>query len=147
MMMIPNIPPLHHSVRKELFEVAIYMAELSVCDSFFVSYPSSTVAMAAIVNVMEDMSPSRLSVQHRTAFWSFVQERFGFTLDPSSTMLGAQLDSARHRLRTMYMAATSTTTPTATATATANTNANANANAVKIEPKARLENPCNEIAT
>mmetsp|Transcript_58058 Transcript_58058/g.141906 ORF Transcript_58058/g.141906 Transcript_58058/m.141906 type:complete len:554 (-) Transcript_58058:245-1906(-) len=101
------LPPLHHSIRKELFEVAIYMAELSVCDSFFVSFPTSTVAMAAIVNVMDDMPTSKLSAVHRTAFWTLVQERFGFTLDPSRTVLGAQLQAARQRLRAMYTTATS----------------------------------------
>jgi hypothetical protein len=82
------------------------MAELSVCDSFFVSFPTSTVAMAAIVNVMEDMPTSKLSTFHRTAFWTLVQERFGFTLDPSRTLLGAQLEAARQRLRAMYTTAT-----------------------------------------
>ena len=101
------LPPLHHSIRKELFEVAIYMAELSVCDSFFVSFPTSTVAMAAIVNCMDDMPTSKLSAVHRTAFWTLVQERFGFTLDPSRTVLGAQLEAARQRLRAMYTTATS----------------------------------------
>jgi Cyclin, N-terminal domain/Cyclin, C-terminal domain len=60
----------HHLVRKELFEVAIYMAELSVCDSFFVKYPASAVAMAAIINVMDDMPIDRLSTHSRDAFWA-----------------------------------------------------------------------------
>ena len=59
----------HHSVRKEIFEVAIYMAELSVCDSFFVKIPASAIALASIFNVMEDLPFHRLSHRARDVFW------------------------------------------------------------------------------
>eukprot|EP00980_Cylindrotheca_fusiformis_P003451 scaffold770_cov109-Cylindrotheca_fusiformis.AAC.18 len=88
-------PEVHHSVRKELFEVAIYMAELSVCDSTYVRYPSSTVAMAAILNVMEDLPYSRLSLAARQAFWDDVTRSTCFRES-------SKLHSARERLKSLF---------------------------------------------
>lgn len=87
----------HHSVRKELFEVAIYMAELSVCDSFFVKYPASTVAIAAIINVMEDLPLSRLSPRSRDEFWATLSHHV-------SGFHPADIAAARDRLRAMFAA-------------------------------------------
>ena len=56
------------TMRKELFELSIYMAELSVCDSYFVSIPKSIIALAALLNVMDTMPYSRLSQFTRTVF-------------------------------------------------------------------------------
>jgi hypothetical protein len=85
----------HHSVRKELFEVAIYMAELSVCDSSYVRYSSSTVAIAAILNVMEDLPYSRLSLAARQAFWNDVTHSTSFRES-------SKLQSARKRLKSLF---------------------------------------------
>lgn len=84
-----------HSVRKELFEVAIYIAELSVCDSSYVRYPWSTVAMACILNVMEDLSYTRLPLAARQAFWDEITSKTGFRET-------ARLHSARQRLRVLF---------------------------------------------
>ena len=100
----------HHSVRKELFEVAIYMAELSVCDSFFVRYPASTVAMAAIMNVMEDLPFSRISLTSRDEFWSTL------SINVKGFHTG-DIAAARDRLRAMF---TSTPTPSNSTTQSSN---------------------------
>jgi len=85
----------HHSVRKELFEVAIYLAELSVCDSFFVKYPASAVSMAAIINVMEDLPVDRLSTRSRDEFWATLTRNVkGFH--------PADIGACRDRLRSMF---------------------------------------------
>ena len=87
----------HHSVRKELFEVAIYLAELSVCDSFFVKFPASAVAMAAIINVMEDFPIDRLSTASRDDFWAMLSQHVkGFH--------PADIGACRDHLRCMFSA-------------------------------------------
>jgi hypothetical protein len=112
-----SIPPVHHAVRKELFEVAIYMAELSVCDSYFVPFPASVVAMAALSNVMDNpqiMSPTKLNEGQRLAFWNLASSHLGFCDgyhyfpddDAASLTRHYQLQAAKDRLRTMYAAAT-----------------------------------------
>jgi hypothetical protein len=96
LMLFPN--DVHHSVRKELFEVAIYMAELSVCDTYFVKFPTSTVAMAAIINVLEDLPLHRLSLRSRDAFWSDISMHIhGFQ--------PAKVELARERLKAMFVTA------------------------------------------
>jgi len=104
LMLFPN--DVHHSVRKELFEVAIYLAELSVCDSFFVKYPASSVAIAAIINVMEDIPYTRLSPRSRDEFWAILS----FNL---SGFNAAEIAAARDRLRGM-LPSTTTTSSTST---------------------------------
>ena len=88
-------PEVGHSVRKELFEVAIYIAELSVCDSSYVRYPWSTVAMACILNVMEDISYTRLPLAARQAFWNEITTKTSFRET-------SRLHSARQRLRSLF---------------------------------------------
>lgn len=92
-----------HSVRKEIFEVAIYMVELSVCDSSYVRYPWSTVAMAAILNVMEDLSYSRLSLASRQTFWNEITTKTSFQET-------SRLHSARQRLRSLFNTTVTTMT-------------------------------------
>jgi len=48
---------LKKSIRDELFEASMYLAELSVCDVFFVErqIPSSTIALASICTAMENL--------------------------------------------------------------------------------------------
>lgn len=99
----------HHSVRKEIFEVAIYMAELSVCDSFFVRIPASAIALASIFNVMEDMPYHRLSHRARDIFWR------GLYVLQSVDHVKMQM--ARDRLKAMF----ATATPAATSSSTSPT--------------------------
>jgi hypothetical protein len=91
----------HHSVRKEVFEVAIYMAELSVCDSSYVRFSASTVAMAAILNVMDDLPLSRLSKGARETFWRDVNYSTSFRESPA-------LRCTRQRLKILFNATVNT---------------------------------------
>lgn len=95
LMMLPN--DTQHSVRKELFELSIYMAELSVCDSYFVRAKASTVAFAAILNVIEELPYARLSASARESYLRDLSEFFG--LDRRSTNVMA----ARERLQAMFV--------------------------------------------
>ena len=95
LMMVPN--DTHHSVRKELFELSIYMAELSVCDSYFVRVKASTVAFAAILNVIDELPYSRFSASARESYLRDLAECFG--LDRRSTSVIA----ARERLQAMFV--------------------------------------------
>jgi hypothetical protein len=101
----------HHTVRKELFEVAIYMAELSVCDSYFVRFPASTVAMAAIINVMEDLPLSRLSLRCRDDFWSTLSHHV-------SGFHPTDITAAQDRLRAMFSASSPSNNNTQPSTST-----------------------------
>ena len=92
------------AVRKSLMEQANYLTELAVCDSYFVEAHSSTLAFASILNVMEDMSYSKLSGGLREKFFSTLACRVG--LHPRSE----DVVNARHRLRKVF--ATSYTTNT-----------------------------------
>jgi Cyclin, N-terminal domain/Cyclin, C-terminal domain len=57
------------SIRKGLNEVSKYLTELAVCDAYFVDCShSSTIAFAAILNVMEDMNYSKFSGGLRESF-------------------------------------------------------------------------------
>ena len=105
----------HHSVKKELFEIAIYVAELSVCDSYFVKFPASVVALAAIMNVIDDMPEHKLTQRDRTMFWTDV------TLHLRGLAYSTKLQAARGRLRAMFGSNTTlqeqtiiTTSPTST---------------------------------
>lgn len=40
--------------RMDLFEMALYQAQQAVCDTYFVTVPSSTVALAALWKVLEE---------------------------------------------------------------------------------------------
>ncbi|KAG7341717.1 cyclin-like protein [Nitzschia inconspicua] len=98
-----------HAVRKELFEVAIYMAELSVCDSFFVPYPTSLVALAALANVMDDMPPSKLPPSCKQGFWDLVSVNVGLELHPHYGRCHGRtklLQEARDQLRHMFQTTT-----------------------------------------
>jgi len=83
------------TVRKDLHELSRYLSELTVCDSFFVDQNASTVAFASILNVMEDMSYSRLSAGIREKFLRDLSEKVGFNYrDPA-------VSAARERIRAM----------------------------------------------
>jgi Cyclin, N-terminal domain len=87
-----------HAVRKELFELSRYLTELAVCDSFFVAVNNSTVAFASILNVMEDMSYTRLSAGIREKFLRELMLRIGMNHRSDSVV------AARDRLKTMFAA-------------------------------------------
>ena len=86
------------AVRKELFELSRYLTELAVCDSYFVSVDNSTVALAAILNVLEEVPYSRLSAGTRERFWKDVTVRVG--LDPRAPLVR----ESRDRIKTMFNA-------------------------------------------
>jgi hypothetical protein len=88
----------HPSVRKEVFEMARYLTELAVCDSYFIAVPNSIVALAAILNVLEETSYSRVSASARDRFAHDIRAKLG--LDCRSPSVTA----ARERLRTMFVA-------------------------------------------
>lgn len=86
----------HSSVRKDIFELARYLAELSICDAFFVEHCASTVAYAAVLNVMDDISLARISARARSRFLGEILERIG--LDHRNEDVRA----ARARLREIF---------------------------------------------
>jgi hypothetical protein len=98
LLLLPNEAP-HHTVRKELFELSIYMAELSVCDSFFVKFKASTVAFAAIMNVVEEMPFARFSAGTRETFLRELVNRLGLTCRSPDVM------AARDRLKAIFTTA------------------------------------------
>lgn len=51
-MLIP--PSVSVPMRNKVLDLSRYMAELSVCDAFFVEHDPSTVALASILDVLED---------------------------------------------------------------------------------------------
>jgi hypothetical protein len=94
LLLLPN--EAHQSVRKELFETSIYMAELSVCDSFFVKLNASAVAFAAILNVVEEMPFARFSAGTRETFLRELVNRLGLNCRSPNVM------AARNRLKAMF---------------------------------------------
>jgi hypothetical protein len=104
----------NHAVRKELFEVSIYLAELSVCDSFFVTYPSSIISLAALSNVMDDMPTSKLSATAKQEFWRCLNTYLGFHPQAvGATDRLQQLQEAKDRLRHMFHATSGSSAPNA----------------------------------
>jgi len=122
--LVPTLPEdprngIKTSLAAELFEVAMYVAELSVCDAFFVDrqIPSSVIALAAICTAMEDLlcptdansmmaglDPSLLegsgcfTEQHRTTFLRTCDQQLGLGKH-------ARFSESLDRLRTMYKGA------------------------------------------
>lgn len=90
------LPQVHSSVRKDIFELARYLAELSICDAFFVDCSSSTIAYSAVLNVMDDISLSRISAGARHRFLAELYERVG--LDHRDD----DVRTARERLREIF---------------------------------------------
>lgn len=90
------LPQVHSSVRKDIFELARYLAELSICDAFFVDCSSSTIAYSAVLNVMDDISLSRISAGARHRFLAELYERVG--LDHRDD----DVRKARERLREIF---------------------------------------------
>ena len=100
------------TIRAGLNEVSKYLTELAVCDAYFVDRSnSSTVAFAAILNVMEDMNYSKFSGGLRETFLR------NLTYHLHLNHCSDDIVSARRRLRKMFTASSTVngvTTPVAT---------------------------------
>jgi hypothetical protein len=72
-------PAVSMPVRQNIFELSRYMAELSVCDPFFIEHHPSTIAFSAIINVLDgDMNRSRISAPCRSEFYKCLEHELGF---------------------------------------------------------------------
>jgi hypothetical protein len=84
------------SIRRGLNEVSKYLTELAVCDSYFVDRShSSTIAFAAILNVMEDMNYSKFSGGLRETFLTNLAYQVGLNHRSEDVV------NARQRLQRM----------------------------------------------
>lgn len=90
-------------VRKEIFELSRYLSELAVCDSYFVDVNNSTVAFAAMLCVMDDISYSRLSAGLREKMLVDISQKVGLNHYSRPVL------AARERLRTMFTNSTAHT--------------------------------------
>lgn len=84
------------SVRKELFELSRYLSELAACDSCLVETKASTVAFAAILNVMDDISYSHLSAGLREQFLIDLLEKANLNYRCTAVV------AARERIASMF---------------------------------------------
>lgn len=84
------------SVRKELYELSRYLTELAACDSFMVETKASTIAFAAILNVMDDISYSHLSAGLREKFLTDLLDKAHLNYRASSVV------EARERIASMF---------------------------------------------
>lgn len=92
-------PDVKSSERHNVFELSRYLAELSTCDPFFIEYQSSTIAFAAILNVLEDqISLDRVPCASRERFFRDLQCDLNFHRGRASVRV------ARDRLQTMLLA-------------------------------------------
>jgi lipoyl(octanoyl) transferase len=81
--------------RHETYEMSRYLAELSVCDPFFVEQDKSTVALATILNVLEDdISSADLPRRSREDFLNYVTRNFTWFAENVS-----RVNDCRDRLR------------------------------------------------
>ena len=88
------------TLRRDVHELSRYLTELAVCDSFFIGMNNSTVAFAAILNVLDQISLSRVSAWTRERFLREIYTRIGLNhLDPA-------VETARERLRAMLKVTT-----------------------------------------
>lgn len=83
------------ATRKKAADISKYMTELAVCDPFFISIPNSIVALAALLNVLDEISYSKLSEASRTRFLS------EFCLQARINPFADQVSNSRIRLRRM----------------------------------------------
>eukprot|EP00566_Odontella_aurita_P020904 CAMPEP_0113529786 /NCGR_PEP_ID=MMETSP0015_2-20120614/2582_1 /TAXON_ID=2838 /ORGANISM="Odontella" /LENGTH=361 /DNA_ID=CAMNT_0000428445 /DNA_START=118 /DNA_END=1200 /DNA_ORIENTATION=+ /assembly_acc=CAM_ASM_000160 len=95
------LPEVHPAIKNDIYELAKYLTELSVCDAFFVDIPASTIAYASILNVMEELRQFG-----RSYLPSRVRDRFVRNLSEKVYMDHTSVDvvHARHELRTKYAA-------------------------------------------
>ena len=101
------------TIRVGLNEVSKYLTELAVCDAYFVDRAnSSTIAFAAILNVMEDMNYSKFSGGLREHFLRNLTYHLGLN-HRTDDVIGA-----RRRLRKMFTASSTVNGTTMTPVAT-----------------------------
>jgi len=82
--------------RKEVYELSKYMAELAVCESTFVERQASVIALAAIRNVMENLTFIRLSHEDKEEYLMALENLMGQTFESPS------MQETRQRLQTMF---------------------------------------------
>lgn len=96
-------PEVGMPVRNDIFELARYLSELSICDPFFIEHDSSTVAFASILNVLEDdIGYDCVSHSSRERFLRDLQTHLALQRGKSTVRL------ARDRLQTMLAASVAT---------------------------------------
>jgi len=83
------------SLQRDIFELARYTAELAVCDPFFIEHHSSVVALASVLNVLEDeISLEKLPRKLRAQFPNEITSNFTWYVDCSR-----DVKHCRERLR------------------------------------------------
>lgn len=95
LMLIPS-GSCSREVKHELLELARFLTELAVCDYFFVTRKPSSIALAAVLNAMEGMNPSRLPEDVRQRFVESV--RIFVRMDCNDE----EVEECQARLREMY---------------------------------------------
>jgi hypothetical protein len=80
--------------RHTLLELARFLTELSVIDYYFVIHKPSTVALAALMNAMDEIPGASLGMKD-----SFIQELCKVT---GQDLSGDELAACRKRLRQLY---------------------------------------------
>jgi hypothetical protein len=78
--------------QQECHDMAIFLAELSVIDYYFVSYKPSEVALAALLNALHELAPSRLDLVHL----------FSFPVDQQWLPFSPNVLACRERLALIY---------------------------------------------
>lgn len=71
---LPCSVPFH--IRQRLFQNSRYMAELSICDPFFMDYLPSTIAFAAVANSIADYLHEHTNATF--IFYKHVKNKLGF---------------------------------------------------------------------
>lgn len=83
------------TLKRDVHELSRYLTELAVCDSYFTGVNNSTAAFAAVLNVLDQISLSRISAGTRERFLLDVLTRVGMH------HLDSNVEAARDRLRAM----------------------------------------------
>lgn len=92
------------SLRKDLLDLSRYLAELAVCDSYFCPVLNSTIALAAILNVMDEMSYAYFPAALRQEFRRNLS-KYALGGDSSGGAVSCQslaVLAARERLSAMF---------------------------------------------
>jgi Cyclin, N-terminal domain/Cyclin, C-terminal domain len=103
LMFLPTETPL--SVRRDLEDLARYVCELAIYDSFFVGMKSSEISFAAFLNVIDDMDCHRLPLTHREIFARNINRIAGLSAYSESVI------AARQRLRKMFVGSSASYQP------------------------------------
>ncbi len=94
-------PEISMDIRTEIFEMSRYLAELAVCDPFFMDCESSTIAFAAILNVLENnVGETNISYASRERYFRDLHVYLGLLRGKPC------IRSARDRLLKMHSATT-----------------------------------------